>query len=205
MRGFQFAAALLALELKHCVGAEGPSSCIECAQAGLSWQIDECQPADLGECPVMDVGCCRTVECCVTSGCRAPKERYGSVWASHGGDDLTLSCNQCCTDSEDGCLYRKWTGGAESKVEPWYNMNGIERGHKCSEKFSDCPPCARCSKRAEQELLELKKPADCTCVEGKRYLDPCFSPGSCDCYCQRLAGGLAQCPHLRAQVESREL
>lgn len=172
--------------------------CLACVETGGSFQGQRCQPRELGRCPIADIGCCTSEQCCVTTGCRSPDQHQQKTTWEPGYD-----CKRCCTDDDAGCLYSEWTGGPDSTVAPWYNANGLASG-KCSAAFPGCTPCARCSLRTEQNLQTLEAPVGCVCkTGGVKTVDACFNPGSCDCYCNRLEQGLASCPHLREVAHTR--
>jgi hypothetical protein len=85
---------------------------------------------------------------------------------------------------------RRWESGGVQGVEPWYNVTGFEKS--CP---SGCQPCASCSKRDEKELRALVRPEGCDCSKDPG-IDPCFSPRSCGCYCERYTYLSKQCPHV---------
>merc|ERR1712007_124852 len=125
------------------------------------------------------------------------------------------ACLKCCDDATEGCAYHEWSCGRDTQSpwcqgEPWYNSNGLYEGKRCSEikestttdkhgsikTVLGCgPPCALCDARTEADLKKLIAPPDCSCTEASlTSVDPCFSPDSCDCYCQLRAKGLRACP-----------
>ena len=76
--------------------------CLECVRAGASWQADACQ---VGDCPIMDIGCATTVEACATMGCRAPQESY-----FFSAMTPPASCASCCVP-DDGAVRRQIVDG----------------------------------------------------------------------------------------------
>jgi hypothetical protein len=42
----------------------------------------------------------------------------------------------------------------------------------------------------------LECPGDCDCDDAEIGVDPCFSPGSCECFCMRLRNVQRVCPQL---------
>ena len=77
-------------------------------------------------------------------------------------------------------------------IEPWYNeAEAIRR--PCP---GDCKPCARCSRRDEGTAKRLTRPKGCTCEGLDLGIDPCFSPGSCECFCQNYLSLVERCPDL---------
>lgn len=111
-------------------------------------------------------------------GCRAPDE---------------ANCARCCvrTTADERCVVL--SGSADwglYEVEPWYNAAEIQEG-ACP---ADCPRCARCSERAERELRALPERPECDCASQSVGIDPCYSPWSCACYCQRRTALMERCP-----------
>mmetsp|Transcript_46945 Transcript_46945/g.100446 ORF Transcript_46945/g.100446 Transcript_46945/m.100446 type:complete len:185 (+) Transcript_46945:76-630(+) len=134
------------------------------------------------------------------SGCRSPDEQYQASPSSS-----PVSCSRCCAPVPEGCMYKARTKGITAKYTPWYNRNGIKWGESCEQAFAGeaCPPCASCDTRTESEVLNLQRPAGCTCSSRDRdglMLDPCFNQGSCECFCSELNRGLARCPHLEEKL-----
>jgi hypothetical protein len=102
-------------------------------------------------------------------------------------------CTTCCEpDPGHGCTVRSWTGGAGTTVIPWYNSTASEKGD-CP---ADCRPCAPCLTRSERDYAALGARPDCDCATQEIGIDPCHSPRSCACYCERKTRILRSCPHL---------
>lgn len=185
------------------LAAGAAAGCLECVRAGASWQADACQ---VGDCPIMDIGCATTVEACATMGCRAPQESY-----FFSAMTPPASCASCCVPDDGAgaswtgqCVVKSWTGGETSDAEPWYNAVAFDRARACA---SDCPPCATCLARDELELRALSPPANCSfsscgLEDDSVAVDPCFLRASCECFCERARGGLASCPHLADELAS---
>eukprot|EP00808_Paulinella_micropora_P017443 g8724.t1 len=63
---------------------------------------------------------------------------------------------------------------------------------------SDCPPCADCLARFEQDLAQLGQRPECDC--SREYgVDPCSFFSSCGCYCLRYNSLIERCPHFATQ------
>jgi len=112
-----------------------------------------------------------------TIGCRAPQEQ---------------GCEQCCetatgADGIASCVVRSASSGGD-----WYNaVESLDEA--CPQ---DCPPCAACSLRDEEQLTELEARSDCACDSIVVGIDPCFAPMSCECFCQGYSALAQACPHL---------
>jgi hypothetical protein len=106
-----------------------------------------------------------------SAGCRAPDE---------------LGCSTCCTEDPltASCVSR--TGAS------WYNVVGSAPG-LCP---TDCPPCARCSLRDEEQLRGLVERPECGDCSGDLGPDPCFTPGGCACYCATRLELVERCGEL---------
>lgn len=116
----------------------------------------------------------------------------GSNYVCHSPTEP--GCSKCCvaTDAPGHCSRRSWTGmpaGDARPVTPWFNATEALAG-SCP---SDCPACARCSHRDEQELLALPDRPDCACSTLTNPVDPCYAPKSCECHCSRLTRLRAAC------------
>jgi hypothetical protein len=103
-------------------------------------------------------------------GCRSPEEP---------------SCTSCCVFEGKSCTVMRWSSQGSSGVfKPWYNES------------ADCPRCASCLQRDEQELRTLLASGKkCDCAKTKIGIDPCFAPDSCACYCKRLKALTHACPY----------
>jgi len=110
-------------------------------------------------------------------GCRSPEEP---------------GCTSCCLSEGKSCTVMSWSShGSSGTVIPWYNQSASEK--KCP---ADCPPCASCLQRNEQELRTLLASGKkCECARTIIGVDPCFAPDSCACYCTRLKNLSRACPH----------
>lgn len=108
------------------------------------------------------------------AGCRAPTDVYKDA-----------NCNRCCVQSASNC--------EEHSGVSWYNAIKLLDSIFCP---SDCPPCADCSERDETTLRSLTQPENCDCSSGFSTFDPCFAPGSCDCFCATTSSLKAKCPHV---------
>lgn len=121
----------------------------------------------------------RTVDPDALAGCRAPDEP---------------DCSICCLDSEGEADVCHYLLGDEDwslyDVDPWYNGMLFVDG-ACP---ADCRPCARCSERDEHLLEALAPRPDCACEGLSIGVDPCYSPGSCACYCHTLESLTSRCP-----------
>ena len=112
-----------------------------------------------------------------TVGCRAPQEP---------------GCGICCQELTDeafepSCIQKSATGDSD-----WFDS--VERlDGPCP---SDCEPCAACSLRDEQQLVNMEARPDCNCGSIDIGIDPCFAPMSCECYCQSYSALTETCPHL---------
>ena len=68
--------------------------------------------------------------------------------------------------------------------DPWYNRHEHVDG-ACE---PNCKPCARCTDRDQDVFDALLKPDGCECRSfPDDGIDPCYSPGSCECYCHHVA------------------
>eukprot|EP00457_Paulinella_chromatophora_P013552 gb/GEZN01013866.1/.p1 GENE.gb/GEZN01013866.1/~~gb/GEZN01013866.1/.p1 ORF type:complete len:257 (-),score=10.42 gb/GEZN01013866.1/:111-881(-) len=112
------------------------------------------------------------------TGCRSPEE---------------TNCEVCCRADAEACMQFSAQGFAEYAPDttPWYNVQTFLEG-ACPE---ECPPCASCLIRDEEELTTLGERPECDCSLSVE-LDPCFSPNSCECYCSRYLRLAEACPHL---------
>lgn len=102
-------------------------------------------------------------------------------------------CNPCCAPLDDGrCVVRTWfTAGVDTgDITPWYNAGAVE--DQCPE---GCLPCARCDRRARQDIERLGQRPECDCSKPPG-LDPCIVRSSCGCFCERAKRLAAQCPKL---------
>jgi hypothetical protein len=120
------------------------------------------------------------VSAAARSGCRSPEEPGCSVCCHVGGGG-------------GGCWRRSWSPGSVNVtgVTPWYNADELV-GQTCP---SNCPTCATCLARDEEELCQLlAMPQGCDCTNVEIGIDPCINPTSCACYCQRLEAEIQACP-----------
>ena len=110
-------------------------------------------------------------------GCRSPEEP---------------GCISCCVPEGKSCTVMSWSSrGSSGTVKPWYNKSASEK--ECP---ANCPPCASCLERDEQELRTLLASGKkCDCARTKIGIDPCSAPESCACYCARLNNLSRVCPH----------
>jgi len=110
-------------------------------------------------------------------GCRSPEEP---------------GCTSCCIFEGKSCTVMTWSSrGSDGTVSPWYNESASEK--ECP---SNCPPCASCLQRNEQELRTLLASGkECDCAKTQIGIDPCFALQSCACYCTRLKDLSRACPH----------
>lgn len=116
-------------------------------------------------------------------GCRAPDEP---------------GCTQCYEASPggaDGGVVMSWQRSGVSDAElaasgtaPWFNAVSA-----VAERPAGVPACAQCLEREEQELRALGERPECDCTQ-PTGVDPCFSPDSCGCYCQRARSLAQSCP-----------
>lgn len=74
----------------------------------------------------------------------------------------------------------------------WYNVATVS-DPACG---PDCPSCAACTYRDEQESRALAARPDCEPCSGEPGIDSCFDPLSCDCWCPTRARLRAHCPAL---------
>jgi hypothetical protein len=147
----------------------------------LSWRMFLCA-ALLGV-----LGGCRRQHILVPSdsgstaadACRAPDEP---------------GCSRCCIPKSHGsCTLMYWptdSSHGTQGLQPWYLAS--EERKTCP---SDCRPCARCTRRHEQEIqwLGVRPECDCTKPTGS---DPCIEPESCNCYCSSMKALSHHCPDL---------
>ncbi len=110
-------------------------------------------------------------------GCRSPDEP---------------NCQSCCFQDGHHCSKRSWSHAGSSQIAgPWYNRTETMEG--CPD---NCPPCAPCSTRSEQQLRNLlSDQRSCDCRNVEIPVDPCFVPRSCECYCHQIEFLSKECPY----------
>ena len=110
-------------------------------------------------------------------------------------------CATCCAKNGNSNEEMSWaSAGSKGDVTPWYNSSSI-----LSKPEPGCPQCASCSRRNEEELLNLLAiDRDCDCGTIKARIDPCFSPESCECYCFRLKELKKKCPYSVRQISKHK-
>ena len=106
-------------------------------------------------------------------GCRAPTQE---------------GCESCCEiGALSGCTYRSTSAPGVS----FYNVNSSH----CP-SLDTCAICAICLQREEDVYLaaiEHRNRLNCDCDNITLPVDPCFSPGSCECQCARIQRFDASC------------
>ena len=116
-------------------------------------------------------------------GCRGPNEIFEMK-----------SCKSCCIQGVRDCFKSEATGGAD-----WYNRQRFLSDQTCPD---DCPKCASCLLRDEEQLMSLKPPEQCNprdCRTMEIGVDPCCSrcPYSCECFCYQTNRLMMYCPDVK--------
>ena len=79
----------------------------------------------------------------------------------------------------------------------WYNGHNNLLDQTCPH---NCPKCASCLLRDEDQLMSLKPPEQCDPTECKTMeigVDPCHSPDSCECFCLEANSLIEKCPDVQ--------
>ena len=112
-------------------------------------------------------------------GCRGPNEIFEMK-----------SCKSCCIQDGKDC-FKKDGHGAD-----WYSGQHNLLDQTCPH---NCPKCASCLLRDEDQLMSLKPPEQCNpkdCKTMEIGIDPCFAPG-CECFCSEANRLMEKCPDVK--------
>ena len=113
-------------------------------------------------------------------GCRGPNEIFEMK-----------SCKSCCIQDGKDC-FKKDGHGAD-----WYSGQHNLLDQTCPH---NCPKCASCLLRDEDQLMSLKPPEQCDPTDCKTMeigVDPCFSLDSCECFCLKANYLTEHCPDVK--------
>ena len=114
-------------------------------------------------------------------GCRGPNEIFGKK-----------SCKSCCVQDGKDCFKKAGDDGVN-----WYNVHHDLLDQTCPD---NCPKCASCLLRDEDQLMSLKPPEQCEpedCKTMETGLDPCYGRDSCECFCSEANHLMEKCPDVK--------